>query len=90
MRGKGKEIYTAFLVAQEHRGAGAGDKVAAIADKICKSEGTAVLSTTATLIEMWLRGKAIADKYGLHIKDPLWNEHLIHALGVGYLVARFN
>jgi hypothetical protein len=35
---------------------------------------------------MLRRGKAIADKFGLHMKDPMWNDHLIYALGFGSLV----
>ena len=57
VRGKGKETYTAFLVAQEHRGAGARDKIAAIADKICKSEGTARALYYGDAHKMWLEGR---------------------------------
>jgi hypothetical protein len=87
VRSNWERAYTAFSVIQENRGAGAGDIVATIADKICRSEGTArALYYDDDRVQALTRGKAIADKYGLHIKDPVWNEHLIYALGLGYLV----
>jgi hypothetical protein len=82
-----ERAHTAFSVVQENQGASKGEIVATIADKIGRSEGTArTLYYEDDRLQALTRGKVIADKYELHINDPVWNEHLVYALGLGYLV----
>jgi hypothetical protein len=82
-----ERAHTAFSVVQEKQGVRKGEIVATIANKIGRSEGTArALYYDDDRFQALTRGKAIADKYGLRIKDPVWNEHLIYALGLGVLV----
>jgi hypothetical protein len=79
--------HTAFSVVQENREAPKGEIVATIADRISRSKGTArALYYEDDRLQALARGKAIADKYELRINDPVWNEHLVYALGLGYLV----
>jgi hypothetical protein len=82
----GEDVQTVFEMAQEHRGAGVEVMFAATANKIRKSEGTARALYYGDGVKILRRGKAIADKFGLHMKDPIWNDHLIYALGFGSLV----
>ena len=78
--------HTAFSVMQEHH-ASKGDMVATIANKIGRSYGTArALYYDDDYLQILTRGKALAKEYGLRIQNPVWNEYLIYALGLGYLV----
>jgi hypothetical protein len=86
LRSNSRRAHTAFSVMQEHH-ASAGDMVATIADKIGRSYGTArALYYDDDYLQKLTRGKALAEKYGLRIQNPVWNEYLIYALGFGYLV----
>jgi hypothetical protein len=61
--------------------------VASIADKIGRSYGTArALYYDDDCLQILNRGNALAEEYGLRIENPVWNEYLIYALGLGYLV----
>jgi hypothetical protein len=86
VRGMGEDVQTAFETAQEHQGAGVETLFTAIADKIHKSEGTARALYYGDRVKIFVRGKNIADKFGLHMKHPEWNAHLHYALGFGSLV----
>jgi hypothetical protein len=86
LRSNSRRAHTAFSVVQEHH-ASKGDLVASIADKIGRSYGTArALYYDDDYLQILTRGKALAAEYGLRIQNPVWNEYLIYALGLGYLV----